>query len=555
MSSLRATVRPAAGERSRLGLSVLLSAGATGAAIALLATSGFLISRAAQRPTILSLMVTITAVRAFGIARAALRYGERLASHDFALRQLARLRSRFYGRLAPLVPGQLQGHSRGDLLTRFVADVDTLQDAHLRVFIPALAAALVIVGAGVAGSLMLGASGVVLAGVLTLSAIASWWVSAAVAAASGRHQAAARAAMTGQLVEAIDGSAELALAGRGREHVRLLAAVDALLARLGRRDAIASSIASGLQSLLSGAGLIVVLVIAIQEVRSGTLAEVLVAAVAFLFLGAREALLPLPAAARRLQTCASAASRLEDICAREPNIVDPAGPERSSGTGALAAEDIRFGYGTDSGPVLEGVSLRLEPGEHVALTGVSGAGKTTLGELLVRFLDPDRGGVTLDGVDVRRLGQEDVRRAVLLCDQDAYLFNTTIRENLLIGRREAGDADLWRALEAVGLDDWVATLEHGLDTRVGQQGELVSGGQRQRLALARALVSDSRFLILDEPTAHLDAPLARRVLQGVLEHAAGRGVLVITHDLDAIGAFDRALVLERGRLTSALNQT
>jgi ATP-binding cassette, subfamily C, bacterial CydC len=370
-----------------------------------------------------------------------------------------------------------------------------------------------------------------------------------VAAASGRHQAAARAQMTGALVEAIDGSAELALAGRGQEHVRKLAASDARLAELGRSDALASSLASAIQSLLTGAGLIAVLVVAIHGVRSGALAGVLVAAVAFLFLGAREAVMPLPAAARRLQTCAAAASRLEDICAREPNIVDPARPQHPSGNGALAVQEVTLAYEPESGAVLEGVSLRLEPGEHVALTGVSGAGKTTLAELLVRFLDPERGCVTLDGIDVRRLAQEDLRRAVLLCDQDAYLFNTTIRENLLIGRREADERDLWSVLEAVGLDEWVSTLEHSLDTRVGQQGELVSGGQGRRLALARALLSDARFLILDEPTAHLDAPLARRVMEGMLEHARSRGVLVITHDLDAIDAFDRVLVLDRGRLS------
>lgn len=547
MRSLWATMRPLPGERGRLALAVLIAAGATGAAIALLATSGYLISRAAQRPMIISLMVTITAVRAFGIGRAALRYAERLASHDLALRQLARLRTRFYRRLAPLVPGELRGRSRGDLLTRFVADVDTLQDAHLRVLIPTLVATVVILGASTAGWLMLGAAGAAMLAALSLAAILTSWVSGTVAASSGRHQAPARSELTAQLVEAIDGSAELALAGRAAEHARRLSECDARLARLSRRDALASSLASGLHSLLIGAGLLVVLLVAIHGVRAGALAGVLLAALAFLFLGAGEALAPLPGAARRLRACATAASRLEEVCATRPAVLDPPAPERLPGAGCLALEDVTTRYGADESAVLETATLRISPGERVALIGASGAGKTTLAELLVRFRDPERGRVTLDGIDVRRLSQDDLREAVLLSDQDAHLFNTTIRENLLIARRSAEEAELWQALEVVELDHWVSSLPGGLDTIVGQQGELVSGGQRQRLALARALLSDARFLILDEPVAHLDAPLARRVMRRVLDVSARRGVLAITHATDALEGFDRVLVLERGR--------
>ncbi|HSO98074.1 MAG TPA: thiol reductant ABC exporter subunit CydC [Solirubrobacteraceae bacterium] len=555
MRALLATARPLPGERGRLGVAVLLSAGSTGAAIALLATSGYLISRAAQRPLIISLMVTITAVRAFGILRAALRYSERLASHDLALRQLARLRTGFYRRLAPLVPGDLRGRGRGDLLTRFVADVDTLQDANLRVLIPALVALLVILGASAAAAVMFGPAGVVVGGTLGITAILTSWASGAAAASSARQQAGARSHLTGQLVEAIDGSAELALAGRAADHVRQLADSDAVLARLGRRDALAGFVSSGLHSLLTGVGLIAVLLVAIDGVRSGSLPGVMLAAVVFLFLAAGEAVLPLPAAARRLQSCAAGASRVQEIGAQRPAILDPAMPEPTPGRGALALENITLRYEPEDDSTLDHVNLRLGPGEHVALVGPSGAGKTTLAELLVRFRDPDEGRITLDGIDIRRLTQEDVRRSVLLSDQDAHLFNTTIRENLLIGRHDAGDSDVWQALRMVELDDWARSLEHGLGTRVGQQGELVSGGQRQRLALARALLSDARFLILDEPVAHLDGPLAASVIRCLLEHTAGRGVLVITHATDALECFDRVLVLEHGRVQPAPRRT
>jgi len=541
---------PGQGERGRLALSVLLAAAATGASVALMATSGYLISRAAQRPLMISLMVTITAVRAFGISRAVLRYGERLASHDLALRRLANLRLHFYERLAPLVPGQVGGRSRGDLMARFVGDVDTLQDSYLRVIIPTLVAVVVILGASVAAWLMLPAAGAVVVCALALGATLSPWASGRIAASAGRRQAPVRARLTGQLVEAIDGSAELAVAGRAPEHVQRLTVTDARLATLGREDARAGALATGLSSLLAGAGLLAVLLVGIPAVHSGALPGVLLAALAFLFMAAGEAIVPLPAAARRLRSCVAAATRLEEINELEPLIVDPPAPRRVSGGGTLAVDGVRMRYGAGEPFVLDGADFELAPLEHVALVGPSGIGKTTLAELLVRFLDPDEGRITLDGIDIRELAQDDLRREVLLCGQDAHLFNTTVRENLLIARRDAAPEELWAVLGDVELDGFVAGLPEGLDTMVGEEGALLSGGQRQRLALARALLSDSRFLILDEPTVHLDAPLAARVMANVQARTAGRAALVITHASEHLDGFDRVVRVHSGTLES-----
>ncbi len=568
--------RPGAGELRRLTLSVALATGAALAAMALLASSGYLISRAAERPPILMLMVTIVAVRAFGLTRAVLRYGERLASHDLALRQLGRLRERFYRSLVPLVPGGL-GSRSGDLLSRFVADVDTLKDLHLRVVIPGLVALLVALAATLAASLMLPVAGLTVFVSLALAIVLLPWLSGTVASRAARRQARARSQLTSELIESIDGASELAVLGQAATHAQRVARSDARLARIARSDAFASSAAAAAGGILAAGGVIALLLVAIPAVHAGALSGVLLAALVFLLLAAYESILPLSGAARSLRMCATAAGRLQEIAAQRPAVSDPpaandspaaSGPSRARevrepigvgelrgageirGPGELRVEGVSFRYGPEEPWVLDGLRLCIAPGEHVALTGASGGGKSTLAELLVRFAEPQRGRLTLDGIDMRELAQNQIRAAVVLCAQDCHVFNTTIRENLLIARRGASEREILDALAVVELDEWVAGLPDGLDTLVGQNGELTSGGQRRRIALARALLADARVLILDEPTAHLDADLARRVMARVLDACSDRGVLAITHDLGALDGFDRVLQLRAGAITS-----
>ncbi len=555
MRSLLRTAGWGAGERRRLALAIALAAGAAGAAIALLATSGYLISRAAQRPEILTLMIAIVGVRAFGLVRAVLRYCERLVSHDLALRQLARLRRRFFAALVPLAPAAPRASS-GDLLSRFVADVDALKDLQLRVLIPGAVAACVVAGASVAGWLILPAAGLVLLGSLTALAIVLPLSSAVVSARCARRQSPARAALTSQLVEAIDGSAELALAGRAREFEARLRGSDALLGRLARGDALMSALVAFLGQALAGGVLLALLILAVGAVHSGALSGVLLAALVFLALAALESVLALPAAGRSLRICQASGARLAELAPAAPHGWDSApapapAPAVGEAGGPLALQQVSFRYGPEEPWVLEDAQLELGEGEHVALTGPSGAGKSTVGELLVGFREPTAGGVSLGGVALADLEGRELRRRVLLCAQDAHVFNTSIRENLLLARRQARERELWRALETVELSSWAAALPQGLDTIAGQGGERLSGGQRTRLALARALLSDARFLILDEPTAHLQAPLARRLMRRLACERGRRCVLVITHDLSALEGFDRVLELRGGQIRAA----
>ncbi len=553
-ASLVAAARTGRAERRRLGLAIALGFGAVVASGGLLVTSGYLISRAAQRPPVLALSVAIVCVRAFAISRALLRYGERLASHDAALRLLGRVRANFYRRLAPLVPGDLGGGSGGDLLSRFVGDVDALQDLYLRALAPPVVAALTICAASLTAWAILPAAGPVVFVCLLLAATVVPALAALLASASGRRQAPARAALTAELVETIEGAAELAVAGRARERIARLRAADGRLAMLARRDGMAAGAATALGSAAAGGSVVAVLLVAIPAVHSGALAGVLLAAIALLVFAAFEGLAPLPLAARRLRACAEAAGRLEELCAREPSVRDPAHPRALPGEGELVVEDLSARYAPQEPWVLQHVSLRLAPGRRVALMGPSGAGKSTLAQLLVRFRDPDAGSVRIGGVDLRQLSQDDVRRAVTIAAQDAHLFNTTLRENVLLARREASEEELWEAFEAAGAAAWVSTLPDGLDTLVGEDGGALSGGQRQRVALARALLGDARFLVLDEPTAHLDAATAESVMRAIVTGAGERGVLVITHSALGVELFDEVLELRGGELRVVVGQ-
>jgi ATP-binding cassette, subfamily C, bacterial CydC len=523
---------------------VALSAGlgvlAVAFGVGLMTAAGYLISRAAEQPPILSLTVTIVAVRFFGLARPIARYLDRVASHDVALSALGRIRARFYERIEPLAPGQLEGYRRGELLGRMVGDVDSLQGLYVRGLTPLLVALVVGASCVALTAVFLPAAAAILALGLVLVGGAVPALTAALNRAAGRRQGAVRSDLTAELVELLRGAPELVVYGREAETLARIRERSDELARLGRRDGLAAGVAEGLSILI--AGLTVVGVLAVTTEAS--VDRVLVATIALLALASFDSVIPLRAAGAELSATIAAGRRVLELVDRKPSIRDPAAPRSAPRRpAAVALEGVTARYAQGAQPALNDFDLTIEPGTRMALVGPSGAGKTTVTNLLLRFLDPEQGRVTIAGRDVRELRQSDVRRNFALAGQNAHVFNSTIRANLSLARPGATDAELEDALRRARIHEWVASLPDGLDTLVGEEGTKLSGGQRQRLTVARALLSDAPVLVLDEPTAHLDAETAELLVRDILAAADDRSVLLITHRPEGLDLVDEVVEL------------
>ncbi|MGI3225992.1 thiol reductant ABC exporter subunit CydD [Streptomyces sp. GTA36] len=543
-----ARVRAMAGpRRGRLVLAVLLASLALGSAVGLMATSGWLISRASQQPPVLYLMVAVTATRAFGIGRAVFRYAERLVSHDAVLRMLADTRVAVYRRLERLAPAGLRTARRGDLLSRLVADVDALQDYWLRWLLPAAAAAVVSAGSVGFTAWLLPEAGAALALGLLAAGVGVPLVTGAVARRAERRLAPARGVLATRVADLLTGTAELTVAGALPERTAEARRADGELTRIASRAATATALGDGLIALVSGLTVAATSLVGVQAVLDGRLSGVAMAVVVLTPLAAFEAVLGLPLAVQYRQRVRKSAERVYEVLDAPEPVREPEKPLEAPGSPfPVVVKGLAARHAGQERDALAGVDLTLERGRRTAVVGTSGAGKTTLAQVLLRFLDADAGTYTLGGVDAYGMDGDDVRRLVGLCAQDAHLFDSSVRENLLLARKDATESALRDVLGRVRLLDWVDGLPDGLDTLIGEHGARMSGGQRQRLALARALLADFPVLVLDEPAEHLDLATADALTADLLAATEGRTTLLITHRLAGLEAVDEVIVLDDG---------
>jgi ATP-binding cassette subfamily C protein CydC len=536
--------------RGRLALAVAAGAAATGCAVALLATSGYLLARASQHPGIVAITGAVVAVRAFSVGRGIFRYLERLGAHDVAFRVLADVRVSIYRRLERLAPAGLHAYRPGDLLARLVSDVDSVQDLFIRGIAPPLAAAFVGAAAVAVCLFVLAPAAGLLAAGLLLGGLLVPAISLVADRKARRRASPARGQLAGTVANLLAGSADLHAFGAEQAALERVDAADADLTSLARGSAAAAGAGLGLGSLIAGLTLWGVLIVGVAAVGSGTLGRVPLAALALTVLASFEAVTGLPSAAQALGHAHTSSGR---ICAvldtrdpvRVPALPGPA--PRPPVTVSLRAASVR--YGPDGPLALDGLDLELTPGRRVALVGPNGAGKSTVATLLLRFCDLAAGSATLCGHDLASYDPDDVRAVIGGCPQDPHIFAGTIAANLRIARPDASDDDLARAAAIAQLMPWIRALPLGFDTAVGARGAAVSGGERQRIALARALLADPAVLILDEPTASLKPQTAKTLLAGLLTVTGDRATLLITHDLELLDQMDEIVVLEHGRVT------
>lgn len=521
-----------------MALAAAAGAAAELAGLGLIGSAAWLITRAAEQPPLAALSVAIVGVRAFATSKGVFRYGERLAGHDVALRAQATTRERLYQALIPAGP---LNHRGADLLSRMVDDTDAAQDLLVRCLLPAVAALVTAVTTVVIALFLLPAAALVL---LAGLAVAGVLIPAGTAAAARRWSARiapARADLAARVADLVHGSADLAAYGAGDRALAACAEADARLAALERRQARGNAVATGLGMLAQGLTVLAIVLVA-QNSGAGSVAT---AVLALTSLVSFEPVLPMAAAGERLTGVLAALRRLREVRATPPAVTDPTAPVPvPDGPPTVEIDDLVVRHSADRAPALNGVSLTLTPGRRVALVGPSGAGKSTLLSALMRLVEPESGTIRLSGVEIGRLSADDARRVMTGLTQDPYVFQASLRDNLRLAGPEAGEDALAEAVRRARLERWVERT--GWDTVLGEDGRTVSGGQLQRLALARALLNDPPVLLLDEPAEALDEETADALMADLLDATHGHTTLLVTHRLRGLERVDEIVVLENG---------
>ncbi len=537
------------GSWKRIWSSVLLSALAIGSSTALMGSAAWLISTAALQPSIGELGIAIVAVRFFGISRGVFRYLERLVSHDVTFRLLARLRLWFYEKLEPLAPARLMEFHSGDILARIISDVNLLEGFYVRVIAPSLTAFLVAVGLVIFLSvydmrlaILLSLCFIFLGGVLPLTI-------SQLSLDSVRKLVGQKGILNNLIADGVQGLADILVFDAGEKHARQFAAENQKIAKLQKRFARWNALNIGIVNGMTNLAVWLVLCFVIPDVSSGRISGVMLGTLALTCLAAFEAVQALPTTGQLLKAYLAAANRLFEIVDAQPCVTDNPKPMHLPdplSKPVLEISNLSFSYPYQSSPALDRIYLKVNPGNRVAIVGPTGAGKSTLVNLLLRFWDYHSGEICLNGISLKSYQAHEIRKTIGVLTQSTYFFNTSIHENLRLAKPNATRAEMQAAAAQAQVQEFIRKLPAGYDTTIGEQGLRLSGGERQLLAIARLLLRDAPIVILDEPTANLDPLTESRVLETFFAAFNHKTVILITHRLLSLEAMDEILVMNHG---------
>lgn len=526
--------------------------------VALMAVSGWFIASmavAGATGAAMNYFTPAALIRASAIGRTGGRYVERLVTHEATLRLLAGLRVWFYSHLEPLAPARLQEVHSGDLLSRIRADIDALDNLYVRILVP-------VAVASVSLTLFLAflvrfdtALALVTVGMMLLAGVIGPLWAMRVGEAPGRQLVETQAALRTAAVDGVQGMAEILAYGAAEAQAEHLRRLSLELTRDQDRMSRYTGISQGAVGLAANLALWMLLWLGIPLVSQGRIAPPELAMLALFTLASFEAVAPLPQAFQHLGGTLAAARRLFTIVDAPPAVREPEGPSPAVGRFDLQLVGVWFTYPGGGRPALDGIDLSLPQGRRLAVVGATGAGKSTLINLILRFWEPDRGEIRLGGHPLRAFRGEDLRRRIAVISQRTHLFNASIRENLLLANPSASQGALEQACAAAQIHDFIASLPEGYDTWVGETGVRLSGGQARRIAIARALLKDAPILLLDEPTEGVDAPNEQALMAGMDRLMRGRTVLLITHRRVGLDRMDEIIMLDRGRVIASGSYT
>ena len=529
---------------------VLLSFLTIGSSVGLMAMSAYLIAKAALVTDLADIALVISTVRLLAIMRVVFRYLERYYTHSATFRIMAHLRVWFFAAIEPLAPARLMPYRSGDLLTRLVGDIDTLENFYVRVVVPPVAALLVTIFA----CLILGSFNITLAVALLIFLIltgvmlplASRWISKQPSAAL----ISTHAQLNELLVDEIQGIADLLAFDQAQEHQAKMMVLSRTLNRDQQRMAMLRGVTNGLAALFTSLAAITVLMLAIPLVNGGQIDGVFLALIPLTAIASFEAVQPLSQALQQLEGNLAVGRRLFELIDTPPDVREPDHASPAPLDFSITFDQVRFAYNPEDTPALDGVSLSIRQGERLGIIGPSGSGKSTLVNLLLRFWDVSEGQICVGGHDVRDYHADDVRSLFGVVSQQVYLFNATLRDNLLLANPDASDEEMAAACKQAQLEDFISNLPAGYDTLIGENGLLLSGGERQRLAIARVILRNAPILILDEATANFDVVTEQNIMAALEPFMAGRTVLIISHRQTVVEKVDHIIALENGRVTS-----